>query len=226
MLDFGLTDLVPEEYNTRLWSELVDGDEITGKILIGELERSIIGEREFAQFYMVISNSRDRSKWVCKFSSPYSPETDTVHIAVGSALYTFLDSLHHVVNRTPVNWKENYYLHFPQFQKTVNQALDTVTVKAVPPVNDDEGLVNLVVTSAVIKPETTSSAPATIYSLAENDPTILQAYSSLRNKGDRITIKNISFQLKSFFDDGDISEVDYENALSALKRLKPSVDYL
>nr|WP_054858782.1 hypothetical protein [Methanobacterium formicicum] len=95
-----------------------------------------------------------------------------------------------------------------------------------PPVNDDEGLVNLVVTSAVIKPETTSSAPATIYSLAENDPTILQAYSSLRNKGDRITIKNISFQLKSFFDDGDISEVDYENALSALKRLKPSVDYL
>jgi len=226
MLDFGLTDLVPEEYNTRLWSELVDGDEITGKVLIGELERSIIGEREFAHFHLVISNSHVRSKWVCKFSIPYSPETEILHIGLGSAFYTFLDSLHHVVNKTPLNWKENYYLHFPQFQKTVNQSLDTVTVKAVSPVNDDEGLVNLVVTSAVIKPETTSSAPATIYSLAEKDPTILQAYSSLRNKGDRITIKNISFQLKSFFDDGDISEVDYENALSALKRLKPSVDYL
>ncbi|AXV39064.1 hypothetical protein [Methanobacterium sp. BAmetb5] len=226
MLDFGLTDLVPEEYNTRLGSELVDGDEITGKILIGELERSVTGEREVAQFYLVISSAHDQSKWVCKFRVPHYPETDTLHITVGSAFYTFLDSLHHVVNKTPLNWKENYYLHFPQFQKTVNQSLDTVTVKAVPPVNDDEGRVNLVVTSAGIKPKTTSSSPATIYSLAENDPTILQAYSSLRNKGDRITIKNISFQLKSFRDDGDISEVDYENALSALKRLKPSVDYL
>lgn len=45
-------------------------------------------------------------------------------------------------------------------------------------------------------------------------------YASLRNKGDRITVKNIVFELKSLLDDEKITEDAYKLALIELKTVK------
>jgi hypothetical protein len=82
------------------------------------------------------------------------------------------------------------------------------------------------VKDAMVKTESTKRSPATIYDLAQENPLILMAYAHLRNKGDRITVKNIAFELKSSLDDGNITESAYKTALEQLHKLKPSVDFL
>ncbi|BDZ68803.1 hypothetical protein [Methanobacterium ferruginis] len=226
MLDFGLTDQEDlEDYHTKLLTELVPGDEITGEIVIGEFKTNPMGKREVAEFYVIITDHEHYAKWVCELTTPYYPETDNIYGENGGVFYTLIDSLNHVVNKKPLNWQENYSVHFSRFRETVNQQITSATVKAVPPVNTDAKTVNLMVMDAVIKAEGKNKSPETIYDLAQEDPIVLMAYAHLRNKGDRITIKNITFELKALYDDGNITETAYHKALSELKKLKPSVDF-
>ena len=76
------------------------------------------------------------------------------------------------------------------------------------------------ITRAEYKTEKKKKAPVTIYDLAEEDPIILMGYARLRNKGDRITVKNIVFELKSLLDDGKITDDVYRQALRQLKTVK------
>jgi len=46
------------------------------------------------------------------------------------------------------------------------------------------------------------------------------AYAQLRNKGDRITVKNIRFELKALFDDKKITKKAYNTALIELKTVQ------
>lgn len=226
MLDFGLTEQEDmEDCDTKFLNELSPGNEIMGKIVVGEFKKLPMGKREVAEFYMIITNYESRVKWVCEFTTPYYPETDNIYGEKGGLFYTFMDSLHHVVNKTPLNWQENYSVNFSKFRKTVNESLSSVTVRAVPPANSNARTVNLLVTDAVVKTELDKSKSVTIYDLALQDSVILMAYANLRNKGDRITVKNISFELKSFLDDAKITDNAFEIALNQLKKLKPSVDY-
>lgn len=226
MLDFGLTEHEDmEDCDTKFLNELSPGNEIMGKIVVGEFKKLPMGKREVAEFYMIITNYESRVKWVCEFTTPYYPETDNIYGEKGGLFYTFMDSLHHVVNKTPLNWQENYSVNFSKFRKTVNESLSSVTVRAVPPANSNARTVNLLVTDAVVKTELDKSKSVTIYDLALQDSVILMAYANLRNKGDRITVKNISFELKSFLDDAKITDNAFEIALNQLKKLKPSVDY-
>lgn len=224
MLDFGLTDNKKmEDYHTKFLSELEPGDKITGEIVVGEFKNVPMGKREVAEFYIIITDHKSHTKWVCELTTPYYPETDNIYGENGGVFYTFMDSLNHVVNKTPINWQENYSVNFNQFRKTVNQNVSIITAQATPPVNDDAKSLNITVTDAVIKNQGKKRVPQTIYDLAEEDPIILMAYARLRNKGDRITVKNITFELKSLFDDGKLTESAYQNALAELKELKTTV---
>ncbi|EKF86524.1 hypothetical protein [Methanobacterium formicicum] len=226
MLDFGLTDSKNmENYETKFLNELESGDQISGEIVIGEFQKSPMGKREVAEFYVIITDKKKLNKWVCEFVTPYYPETDNIYGENGGLFYTFIDSLNHVVNKTPLNWQENYSVNFSRFRKTVNQHISSITLEAVSSVNSDAKTVNLMVKDAMVKTESKEQSPATIYDLAQEDPIILMAYSHLRNKGDRITVKNIAFELKSSMDDGKITENAYKTALDQLHRLKPSVDF-
>lgn len=226
MLDFGLTDSKNmENYQTKFLNELKSGDQISGEIVIGEFQKSPMGKREVAEFYIIITDRKKLKKWVCEFVTPYYPETDNIYGENGGLFYTFIDSLNHVVNKTPLSWQENYSVNFSRFRKTVNQHIANITLEAVSPVNSDAKTVNLLVKDATVKIESKEHSPATIYDLAQKDPIILMAYSHLRNKGDRITVKNIAFELKASLDDGNITENAYKIALEQLHRLKPSVDF-
>ncbi|AUB58862.1 hypothetical protein BK008_11435 [Methanobacterium sp. MZ-A1] len=226
MLDFGLTEYGDmEDYNTKFLNELSPGNEICGEIVVGEFKKVPMGKREVAEFYVIITNRENRTKWVSEFTTPYYPETDNIYGENGGLFYTFIDSLNHVVNKTPLNWQDNYSVNFSQFRKTVNESLSSIKVKAVPPVNPDAKTVNLQVTDAVVKTESEKDKPLTIYDLAQKDPIILMAYANLRNKGDRITVKNITFELRSSLDDGVITKNAFQNALVELNQLEPSVDH-
>lgn len=221
MLDFGIVAKEEtEDYNTKFLSELIQGEEITGEIVVGEFKTIPMGKREVAEFYVIITDHENRLKWVCEFTTPYHPETNNIYGEKGGLFYNFIDSITHVVNDTPRNWQDNYSVNFNQFRKTVNQYIRSVTIKTVAPVNTDAKTVNLEIIGAEYKTESRKKVPLTIYDLAEEDPIILMGYASLRNKGDRITVKNIVFELKSLLDDEKITEDAYKLALIELKTVK------
>lgn len=221
MLDFGLTDSEDmEDYETKFLTELQPGDEITGKIIIGEFKTVPMGKREVAEFYIIITDLKNRAKWVCEFITPYYPETDNIYGENGGVFYNLIDSLNHVVNKTPLNWQENYSVNFSKFRKTVNESISSVTIKALQSDNPDAKTVNLQVIDVIIITDPETDPPISIYDLAEEDPIILMAYAGLRNKGDRITVKNITFELKGLYDDKNITKYAYQTALKELKKVK------
>ncbi len=225
MLDFGLTDNKDmENYETKFLNELKPGDEISGEIVIGDFKKVPMGKREVAEFFIIISDIKNNLKWVCEFTTPYYPETDNIYGENGGLFYTFIDSLNHEVNKTPLNWQDNYSVNFSRFRKTVNHSVSSITIHAVQPTNKLAKTVNILVIGAEVKSTSEKSVTSTIYDLAQKDSVILMAYAHLRNKGDRITLKNMSFELKTFLDDGKITQAAYQMALSELKKLKPSVD--
>ncbi len=222
MLDFGLVDHENlEKYDIKYRDELAPGDEIRGEIFIREFKNISCENRSVAEFFVVVTNRESHVKWVCEFVTPYSPESDVIYGKDHDLFHRFFDSLNHVVNGKPLNWRESYSIYFGRFRNTVNQSLSSITLKAV---KSDGETVNLVVVDAEVKAVPPQHPPATIYDLTQEDPVILKAYSNLRNKGDRITIKNIQFELKSALDDGSVTETDYRTALEELKKIKPSVD--
>ena len=144
MLDFGIiAGRDTEDYDTKFLNELVAGDEINGEMVVGEFKTMPMGKREVAEFYIIITDHKNHEKWVGEFTTPYFPETDNVYGEKGGVFYSFIDSLNHAVNGTPRNWQDNYSVNFYQFRKTVNEYVTRVTVKAVPPVNEDAKSVNL-----------------------------------------------------------------------------------
>jgi hypothetical protein len=221
MVDFGITvqDKM-EDYATKFLSELVPGEEISGEIVIGEFKALPMGKREVAEFYVIITDHGNRKKWVCEFIASYYPETDNIYGESGGVFYNFIDTLNHVVNQTPKNWQDNYSVNFHQFRKTVNENVSRLTVKTVKSPNPDAKSVNLEVIDVTISKKSKTPDSVSIYDLAEEDPIILMAYTHLRNKGDRITTKNIRFELKTLFDDKNITEQAYQSALNELKSIK------
>lgn len=225
MLDFGLTNKeFAEAYETRFLNELVPGDIITGEIVVGDFKDMPMGNREMAEFYIIITDHQKHVKWICEFTTPYYPETDDVYGEKGGLFYSFFDSLNHVVNVKPENWQEYYTVNFNQFRKTINLNISSITIKAVESDRTDARTVNLQVTDVNLIKISNKRSSATIYDLAQEDPMIMMAYANLRNKGDRITIKNIQFELKSSLDDGKITENAYRAAFNELKKIKPTVD--
>ncbi len=218
MLDFGITaQEMMEDYTTRSLKELSPGDEISGEIVVGEFKTIPMGNREVAEFYVVLTDHENRQKWVCEFITPYSPETDNIYGENGGLFYTFMDSLNHVVNNTPRDWQENYSVNFTRFRNRVNEYISLVRVKAVPAVNPEEKTVHLQVLKAQIKSRSTTPSLVSIYDIAQEDPIVLMAYTHLRNKGERRTVKNIRFELKSLLDDEKITEHAYQIALKELR---------
>lgn len=221
MLDFGITAQEKmEDYNTKFLSELTAGDKITGEILVGEFKTSPMGKREVAEFYIIITDHGNRRKWVCEFLTSYYPETDNVYGEKDGLFFTFIDTLNQVVNNTPRYWQENYSVNFNKFRRTVNKNIALITVKTIKSLNPEAKTINLEVTDVKLTSKPSISLSTSIYELAEDDPIILMAYAHLRNKGDRITVKNIRFELKSLFDDKKLTEGAYRQALEKLKTIK------
>lgn len=222
MLDLGLIDHENlEKYNSKYLNELTPGDKIHGEIVIREFKNISMENKSLTEFYVIITDRESHIKWICDFITFYNLESDVLYSKHGDLFYSFFDSLNHVVNKKPLNWRENYSVNFNRFRNTINQFISGITVKTV---ESDVETVNLEVIEAEVISVSPQRSPITIYGLAQENPVILMVYAKLRNKGDRITIKNIQFELKSSFDDGTITETAYRNALEELKKVKPSVD--
>ena len=87
----------------------------------------------------------------------------------------------------------------------------------------DAKTVNLEVVDVIIFKKSKAPDSASIYSPSgrRNPSVILSAYAHLRNKGYVITVENMQrFELKTLFDDKNITEEAYQLALKELRRIK------
>jgi hypothetical protein len=221
MLDLGIVGKdKTEDYKTKFLNELTPGEELSGEIYIGELKSTKIEGKEVYEFYITITGHQNQEKWVCGFITSYYPEKGTVYDEKGGKIYNFIDSLNHIVNNTPRDVQANYSLDFKKFRKAVNANIFVVTVKTTPPVNPHEKSVNLEVVSAQYNIESKRRVPATIDDIVEENPIVRMGYINLRNKGDRITLRNIAFELKSMLNNKFITEEAYKEALKELKMVE------
>ncbi len=225
MLDLGIVGKdKTEDYKTKSLNELVPGEELSGEIYIREIKSTQIEEKEVYEFYLMIIDHENQEKWVCGFITSYYPEKGMVYDEKGGKVYNLIDSLNHVVNNTPRDVQGNYYVNFNKFRKAVNDSIFLVTVKATPPVNPQEKSVNLEVVSAQYNMESKRRVPSTIDDIADENTVVRMGYINLRNKGDRITLKNIAFELKSMLNSKAITEEAYKEALKELKMVEKGGD--
>lgn len=221
MLDLGIVGKdKTEDYQTKFLNELVPGEELSGEIYVVEIKNTQIEEKEVYEFYIVITDHENQEKWVCGFITSYHPENGMFYDEKGGKVYNLVDSLNHVINNTPRDVQSNYHVNFNKFRKAVNGNIFLVTVKATPPADPNEKSVNLEVVGAQYNMESKRRVPSTIDDIADENPIVRMGYVNLRNKGDRITLKNIAFELKSMLNSKAITEEAYKEALKELKMVE------
>lgn len=221
MLDIGIiTRGKGEDHQTKFLNELVPGEEISGEIYLGEIKKRAIEKSESYEFYVILTDSDNGIKWVCKLVTSYYPETGNIYGEKGGRVYTFIDTLNHVINNEPLNLQDSYSVNFNTLRKAVNDNIPRVTVKAVHPVNPHAKYVNLEVVSAQCKDESSSGGASSLEELADANAVIHIGYANLRAEGKETTVQNIAFELKSMMDRDEISEFEFKNALKKLDTVR------
>lgn len=217
MLDIGIIGRgKTEDYETRFLNELIPGEEISGEIYIGEIKKTPIEKSESYQFYVILTDHEDEKKWICKLVTSYYPETGNIYGEKGGRVYTFIDTLNHVINNATLNLQDSYSVNFNTFRNAVNDNIPMVTVKAVSPVNPHAKYVNLEVVSAQCKDETSRRRASSLEDLADKNAVIRIAYANIRGKEKEATVQNVAFELKSMLERDEITELEFKNALKEL----------
>jgi len=220
MLDIGIIGRKSDDYETKFLNELIPGEEISGEIYIGEIKKTSIERSESYQFYVILTDNDDQRKWICSLVTSYYPETGNIYGEKGGRIYTFIDTLNHVINNDPLNVQDSYSVNFNTFRDAVNDNVSSVTVKAVSPLNPHAKYVNLVVISAQLTDETTRRRPSSLEDLADKNAVIRIAYANIRGKAKEITLQNVAVELKSMQDRDEITELEFKNALKELDAVK------
>jgi len=220
MLDIGIIGRKSDDYETKFLNELIPGEEISGEIYIGEIKKTSIERSESYQFYVILTDNDDQRKWICSLVTSYYPETGNIYGEKGGRVYTFIDTLNHVINNDPLNVQDSYSVNFNTFRDAVNDNVSSVTVKAVSPLNPHAKYVNLVVISAQLTDETTRRRPSSLEDLADKNAVIRIAYANIRGKAKEITLQNVAVELKSMQDRDEITELEFKNALKELDAVK------
>lgn len=220
MLDIGIIGRKSDDYETKFLNELIPGEEISGEIYIGEIKKTSIERSESYQFYVILTDNDSQRKWICSLVTSYYPETGNIYGEKGGRVYTFIDTLNHVINNDPLNVQDSYSVNFNTFRDAVNDNVSSVTVKAVSPLNPHAKYVNLVVISAQLTDETTRRRPSSLEDLADKNAVIRIAYANIRGKAKEITLQNVAVELKSMQDRDEITELEFKNALKELDAVK------
>lgn len=223
MLDIGIIGKgKSEDYDTKYLTELIPGEEISGKIYVGDIKKRSFEKSESYEFYVILTDYDDERKWVCQLVTSYYPETGNIYGEKGGRIYIFIDTLNHVVNNDPLNLQDSYSVKFKTFRDAVNNNISLATVKAVRPVNPHAKYVNLAVISAKVKDKTTRSRASSLEDLADKNAVIHIAYTNTRGKAKEITLQNVAVELKSMKDRDEITELEFKNALKELDGLEKS----
>ncbi len=220
MLDIGIIGRKSDDYETKFLNELIPGEEISGEIYIGEIKKTSIERSESYQFYVILTDNDDQRKWICSLVTSYYPETGNIYGEKGGRIYTFIDTLNHVINNDPLNVQDSYSVNFNTFRDAVNDNVSSVTVKAVSPLNPHAKYVNLAVISAQLTDETTRRRPSSLEDLADKNAVIRIAYANIRGKAKKITLQNVAVELKSMQDRDEITELEFKNSLKELDAVK------
>lgn len=220
MLDIGIIGRKSDDYETKFLNELIPGEEISGEIYIGEIKKTSIERSESYQFYVILTDNDSQRKWICSLVTSYYPETGNIYGEKGGRVYTFIDTLNHVINNDSLNVQDSYSVNFKTFRDAVNDNVSSVTVKAVSPVNPHAKYVNLAVISAQLTDETTRHRPSSLEDLADKNAVIRIAYANIRGKAKEITLQNVAVELKSMQDRDEITELEFKNALKELDAVK------
>ena len=154
MLDLGIqkgnASFGDEDYEITYLSELDAKSEITGEIYISELKTQEYRGNEIQQFYLIITDHKNKKKWVCGINTSVYTNDDviTVYGAKGGRVYQLIDSLNHALNETELDQLESYSVVFDTFRETVNEKVEEVTVRTVQPSNPNAKAPNLQVIKA------------------------------------------------------------------------------
>ena len=221
MLDLGIIGKGrTEDYETKFLNEILPGEEIEGQIYVGEIKKRAIEKTESFEFYIVLTDDANKRKWVVQLATSYYPDTGNIYGERGGRVYTFIDTLNHVLNKEPVNVKDNYSVNFNTFRKSVNDNISMTTVKAIHPTNPNAKYVTLQVVSALVKGDVSRRHYISLDDLARQNPVIRIAYTNIRELNKEITIQNIAFELKSMMNRKEIDDYEFKKALQSLDDLK------
>lgn len=241
MLDLGIIGKSKtDDYDTKFLNDLIPAEEISGEIYIGEMKSRAIEKTESYEFYVIITDDENRQKWVVKLVTSYYPDTGNIYGEKWGRVYTFIDSLNHVINNDPPNEQDNYSVNFKTFQKAVNDNVSRITVKAIPPTNPNAKYISLQVVSVQLKSErsrrrythlddltlsiSTDGKIKRPYvgldDLAHKNAVIRIAYTNLGDKKKDINVQNLAFELKSMKDREEIDEHEFKAALQKLDTIK------
>jgi hypothetical protein len=215
MLDLGIINRgKTEDYQIKFLNEITAGEEISGKIYIGEIRKREMEKTGSYEFYVIITDHEDGKKWIYKLVTSYYPENGNIYGERDGRVYIFIDSLNHAVNNEPRNQHSSYSVNFNIFRMAVNDNISKVTAKAISPVNPHAKYVNLEVITAQCKKKAEKNV--TLEDVAYKNPVIGRGYFNLQGRGEEITVKSIAFELKSLLNQGEITEILYKNALKDL----------
>ena len=221
MLDLGIIGKGrTEDYETKFLNEILPGEEIEGQIYVGEIKKRAIEKTESFEFYIVLTDDENKRKWVVQLATSYYPDTGNIYGERGGRVYTFIDTLNHVLNKETVNVKDNYSVNFNTFRKSVNDNISMTTVKAIHPTNPNAKYVTLQVVSALVKGDVSRRHYISLDDLARQNPVIRIAYTNIRELNKEITIQNIAFELKSMMNRKEIDDYEFKKALQSLDDLK------
>ena len=155
MLDLGIqsgnANFGDEDYETTYLSELDVDDEITGDVYVSELKTQEFKGNEFQQFYLIITDHKNKKKWVCGINSTVYTNDDivTIYGAKGGRVYELIDSLNHALNETELGHLESYSVVFDTFRQTINERVESITVKSTKASNPNAKTPNLQIVKAI-----------------------------------------------------------------------------
>ena len=222
MIDLGIRDKVStENYEIKYLNELVPGEEISGEIYIGEMKKREVQKKEVDEFYVIITDHETQLKWICGFTPSYYPENGTIYGEKGGRLYTFIDSLSHILYRSPKDSKDSYSAIFEIFRNSINNNISRITVKAIPskiPIKKSMAkYVNLEVVSLELKNKG-NMIPSTLIDITHEYPQMRMAVTNLKDRGEEVNPETVTQEFKSMLDRKEIKEREYEHGLKEIEK--------
>jgi hypothetical protein len=123
---------------------------------VGELKSKEIKSKEVQEFYIIITDHKNKQKWICGLitSAYFDDDVAKIYGEKGGRIYQLIDSISHALNGTELNQLESYSVVFDTFRQTINERIEEVTVKSVKASNQNAKTPNLQVVKAKAFDET------------------------------------------------------------------------
>ena len=223
MLDLGIKKSgkdKTENYDVKYLNELVPQEMISGEIYVGDIKKREVKKKEIDEFYVIITDHDTQMKWICGFITSYYPENGTIYGERGGRVYTFIDSLNHVINKTMTKSQDSYSVDFETFRKSINDNISRITVKAVAPSSPSAKAANLEVISVQLKDNPETQRASSLMDITDEYPQLRMAVTNIIDRKEKVTPESISAELKSLFDNNYIKEREYTHGLKELDKMK------